>query len=436
MDADSVISRWMQEHERDFLKPVRTCPFIGVQPPNMMEAESADSVQTRLPKFDSPTVEEEHNDREARHAALKRKSRGRKSFEDVSGDAPDGLKWAQEKCGDFMNGIETADDVYKNETDPEKRAKLKKMFEKERKEHPSFTDKEVDQVVKDHLKSETSDRSLGGQVMYDQRYAPLNVNKGKLAEGVAGKPATSDVGQAIQYGTVGGMGSAVLGPEAVPFGTAAGVAYGLSKPGPKPATAAEEPQAATAPAGSPGYDWKANNFQGGWKPAPVDMSSAGATTPSTAPAAVPSAAPATGGNFLSNASGVASNPGAGVAGGALMGALSHPNKPLEGAAGGAGGGVAGQALGAGVGSMFGPVGTIAGGLIGGGMGAKMGGDLVAGQDESEVAPKEDVIDRFMKEHSSEEEMISKAGTISKNLPNLPESTPGTEFVATTQCNKV
>ena len=204
-------------------------PFIGVQPPNCVEAEadpeSADTVQTKIPKYIPPTIEEEFEDNKARKAALKRKSYA-KHFEDVSGDAPDGMQWAQGRCGDFMKKIEA------NE------------FQKESKEHPTLPPQTVKQIVKDHaaataddqtgasgnistsgggvelgpLKMQApnvnaggqadkgtieavgnvakvaalADRSLGGQIMHDKRYAPLSPNKGKMGEGVAGKAATAD----------------------------------------------------------------------------------------------------------------------------------------------------------------------------------------------------------------------------------------------------
>jgi hypothetical protein len=235
MNPFTTVESWSRKQDAtSHLAPSRQEPFIGVQPPNCVEAESADTVQTKITKYIPPTIEEEFEDNKARKAALKRKSYA-KHFEDVSGDAPDGMQWAQQTCGDFMKKVEA------NE------------FRKESKEHPTFSSNVVKQIVKDHAVSATAEnpsgasgsistsgggmelgplkmqapninaggqadketmgtitkaagvaagnpaaaiadnsRRLGGQIMYDQRYAVLSPKKGKMGEGPAGKPEMAD----------------------------------------------------------------------------------------------------------------------------------------------------------------------------------------------------------------------------------------------------
>jgi len=318
MDPFTTVESWSRKQDAtSHLAPSRQEPFIGVQPPNCVEAEAEPTTadeQTKLTDFES----KEDKKKKAWRGAAKNLFEQGLNTGDVSGDAPDGMQWAQQTCGDFMKKVEA------NE------------FRKESKEHPTFSSNVVKQIVKDHAVSATAEnpsgasgsistsgggmelgplkmrapninaggqadketmgtitkaagvaagnpaaaiadnsRRLGGQIMYDQRYEPLSLNKGKMGEksefadgigGLAGIGAGILTGNPLIAATVGGAGSAaeeMLKKDGDPIGAGirgagagfisgagTGIVKGLAGTGAPASTAAASSAPSAAPASS------------------------------------------------------------------------------------------------------------------------------------------------------------------------------------------
>ena len=146
MDPFTTVESWSRKQDAtSHLAPSRQEPFIGVQPPNCVEAE-ADTRQTKL----TDESNEEKKKKAWRGAAKNLFEQGLNTG-DVSGDAPDGMQWAHETCGDYMKNIDN------------------KEYQKETREHPTLPSSAVRQIVKDHAAA-TADNQSGASGNISTRY--------------------------------------------------------------------------------------------------------------------------------------------------------------------------------------------------------------------------------------------------------------------------
>ena len=144
-----IIDNWLTKQDnKSIIAPQRDHPFVGVQPPHLVDATA--DMQTKMTKF----MPEDPEEAESRKKALARKNLIR-VHQDVSPDAPPTNHRERQSMNAFLQShksLELADDVWKREPDILERFLKYHAFKKERSEHPSLPDEAVDQIVEDHIR--------------------------------------------------------------------------------------------------------------------------------------------------------------------------------------------------------------------------------------------------------------------------------------------